>query len=276
MTETIIKRVGIYDKDTREYRFTLIFKMITLDKPYYVRCDERGNVVDLRKSQSYVNFSHTDKLKQMKGYYYNVSINSSKSFDDKCYTKVNPFNLTLDLTTIESIVQKLLSSKIAFITGIPNKEFNCPKPIKNWIDRITGVALEILVYRFITEDLIGEDVPMPNRVIKKMKALKDEAHKKHSRSSLFETFILPGLRDVEGITYDTDYKTFCIESEDVQDLLEKHIKEVIIPKFKEAGAHINIDDFNLGSLKYSCDIPLEKVKLDNIDDIEQQACEGEC
>jgi sRNA-binding regulator protein Hfq len=268
MTETIIKRVGIFDKDTHKYEFTLVFKKITLDKTYYVHCDERGNVVDLRKNQSYVNFSHTDKLKQMKGYYYNVSINSSKSFDDKCYTKVNPFNLTLALTTIESIVQKLLSSKIVFITGIPKAEFNCPKPIKNWINCITGVALDMLVYRFITEDLIGEDVPMPNRIIKKMKALKDEAHKKQSRSSLFEAFMLPGLRDIEGITYDTDYKAFYIESEDVQDLLYKHIIEVIIPKFKEVGVQINISDFNIGSIKYNCKIPLEKVKLDNIDDIE--------
>lgn len=276
MTETIIKRVGIYDKDTREYRFTLSFKMITPDKPYYVRCDERGNVVDLRKSQSYVNVSHTDKLKRVKGYC-ETSISGSKSFDDKYYAKTSSFSLSsgrsLDLTTMELIVQKLLSSNVVFITGELDRYKTAP--IKNWINRVRVLHPQLYHYSFITEDLVGEDASMPNRVIEKMKALKDEAHKKQSRSSLFETFMLPGLRDVEGITYDTDYKAFCIESKDVQDLLEKHIKEVIIPKFKEAGVQINIDDFNLGSLKYSCEIPLEKVKLDNIDDIEQPLCEGE-
>lgn len=274
MTEAIIKRVGIFDKDTRKYRCTLIFKMITLDKPCCVRCDERGNIVDVRKNKSFAKLSYTDKLKQVKEYY-EILVSNSKSFDDEYYVKTERSSLgfSLDWTTIESIVQKLLSSKIAFITHY----FDDYKkiPIENAIDRTTPLYLEYWHYSFITEDLVGEDARLPKRIVEKMKALKDEARKKQSRSSLFEAFMLPGLRDVEGITYDTEYKTFCIKPEDVQDLLEKHIKEVIIPKFEEVGAHISIYDFNLGSLKYSCDIPLEKVKLDNIDDIEQQVCEGE-
>lgn len=276
MTETIIKRVGIFDKDTRKYRFTLIFKMITLDKPCHVRCDERGNIVDVRKNKSFAKLSYTDKLKQVKEYCA-ISVSDSKSFDDECYAKTGSYGFSLGfsvyLTTIESIVQKLLSSKIVFITHY----FNDYKyiPIENAIDRSKELYPQRYDYSFITEDLVGEDARLPKRIAEKMKALKDEARKKQSRSSLFEAFMLPGLRGVEGITYDTDCKTFCIKPEDVQDLLEKHIKEVIIPKFKEVGAHINLDDFNLGSLKYSCDIPLEKVKLDNIDDIEQQVCEGE-
>lgn len=272
MTETIIKRVGIFDKDTRKYRRTLIFKMITLDKPCCVRCDERGNIVDVRKNKSFAKLSYTDKLKQVKEYY-DISVSKSKSFDDEYYAKTGSFGFSLDLTTLESIVQKLLSSKIAFITHY----FNDYKqiPIENAINRTTPLYLEDWHYSFITEDLVGEDARLPKRIVEKMKALKDEARKKQSRSSLFEAFMLPGLRDVEGITYNTDYKTFCIKPEDVQDLLEKHIKEVIIPKFEEVGAHINIYDFEVGSLKYSCDIPLEKVKLDNIDDVEQQLCEGE-
>ena len=269
MTETIIKRVGIFDEDTHKYRFTLIFKMITPDKPYYVSCDERDNVVDLRKGKWYANLSYTDKLKQVKEYCA-ISISESKSCDDKCYAKTDLFGtslgFSLDLATIKLIVQKLLSSNVVFIT--PYLADYKKIPIPNNIDRTTALYPERWHYSFITEDSLGEDAPMPNRVIEKMKALKDEAHKKQSRCKLFETFMLPGLRGVEGITYDTDYKAFCIESEDVQDLLEKHIKEVIIPKFKEVGVQINIDDFNLGSLKYSCDISLEKVKLDNIDDIE--------
>lgn len=276
MTETVIKKLGVFDVDTGKYKFTLIFKMITPDKPYYVRCDERGNIVDLRKNQSYAKLSYTDKLKQVKEYCV-ISSSDSKAFDDKYYAKTGSlgisFGFSLDLATIKLIVQKLLSSNVAFITHYLADYKKIP--INNDIDRITTLYPQLYHYSFITEDLVGEDARLPNRIVKKMKVLKDEAHKKQSRSSLFEAFMLPGLRGVEGITYDTDYKAFYIESEDVQDLLEKHIKEVIIPKFKEAGVQININDFNLGSLKYSCEIPLEKVKLDNIDDIEQQACEGE-
>jgi hypothetical protein len=276
MTETIIKRVGMFDEDTRKHRFTLIFKRITPDKPYYVRCDEKGNIVDLRKNQSYAKLSYTDKLKQVKEYY-KISISESKSCDDKCYAKIDFFGISygfcFDLATIELIIQKLLSSNVVFITHYLAEHKKIP--VKNDIDRITLLYPRLCSYSFITEDLVGEDAPMPNRVIEKMKALKDEAHKKQSRSSLFEAFMLPGLRDVEGITYDTDYKAFYIESEDVQDLLYKHISEVIIPKFKEVGVQINISDFNIGSIKYNCEIPLEKVKLDNIDDIEQPLCEGE-
>jgi sRNA-binding regulator protein Hfq len=267
MTETIIKRVGIFDEDTRKHRFTLIFKMITPDKPYYVRCDERGNVVDLRKGKWYANLSYTDKLKQVKGYCA-ISISESKSCDDKCYAKTvsSCLGFELDLATIKLIVQKLLSSNVVFITHYLADYKKIPIP--NDIDRTTELYPERWHYSFITEDLVGEDARLPNRIIEKMKALKDEAHKKQSKNTLFETFILPGLRDVEGIIYDTDSKAFYIESEDVQDLLYKHIIEVIIPKFKEVGVQINISDFNIGSIKYNCEIPLEKVKLDNIDDIE--------
>ena len=235
-------------------------------------CNKKGKSIDLRKGRSYADLDpNTDKLKPVKGFY-NIDIIKDKSCDDKCYVKL-PTKFDYKLATILQIAQKTISSNIVFVTDC------CEKGLTEWYYDRMAIENDICcipywdlsfsdTYAFITEDLVGEDARLPKRIVEKMKALKDEAHKKQSRSSLFEAFMLPGLRDVEGITYNTDYKTFCIKPEDVQDLLEKHIKEVIIPKFEEVGAHLNIYDFNLGSLKYSCDIPLEKVKLDNIDDIE--------
>ena len=60
-----------------------------------------------------------------------------------------------------------------------------------------------------------------------------------------------------------------MKESDIHYLIEKHIKEVIIPKFEEAGAQINIKDFEVGA--FMCchyKLPLAKVKLDNIDDVE--------
>jgi hypothetical protein len=105
--------------------------------------------------------------------------------------------------------------------------------------------------------------------MKRIKARKDKERKKQSRIKLFETFILPGVMDIEGFHYNTRAQKFCIDEGDIHRLIKKHIKEVVIPKFEEAGAHINIDDFKVGAFMYcKYELPLEKVKLDNIDDVE--------
>jgi hypothetical protein len=124
-------------------------------------------------------------------------------------------------------------------------------------------------YTLITEDLLGEDIPTPDRAFKQIRAREDKERKKQSRNTLFETFILPGVMDIEGFHYNTHAQKFYMDEVDIHRLIKKHIKEVVIPKFEEAGAHINIKDFKVGTFMYcKYELPLEKVKLDNIDDAE--------
>lgn len=271
MTETVIKKLGVFDEDTRKHKFTIVFEKTTLDKPYYVRCNEKGELVDLRKTQSYVDFDlSTDKLKQVKECY-DISIDNTRSFDDECYVKL-PTDFKYDLATLLRIAQKTISSKVVFVTDIIGDDFylyTSPPIIQNVIHTLPYRYTRYRSYTFITEDLLSEDIPIPNRAIKQIKAREDREHKKQSRCKLFETFMLPGLMDIEGFHYDTDNQEFCMDSDDIHCLIEKHIKEVIIPKFEEVGAQINIDDFEVGAFMHChYTIPLEKVKLDNIDDVE--------
>lgn len=273
MTEIIIKKLGVFDKDTRKHRFTIVLKKIIFDKPYHVHCNEKGDLIDLRKGQSYVDVDpRTDKLKQAKGFY-NIDISKSKSFDDECYVKL-PTKFDYNLATVLQIAQKTISSNIVFLTdasedGIIDWYYE-RSVLENEMWAITHWDLSFSdTYAFITEDLLGEDIPTPDRVFKQIKARKDKERRKQSRIKLFETFILPGLLDVEGIHYDTYKQRFYMDYEDIHYLIKKHIKEVVIPKFEEAGAHIDLKDFEVGAFMY-CDyrLPLKKVKLDNIDDIE--------
>lgn len=280
MTETIIKKLGVFDEDTRKHRFTIVLKKIILDKPYHIRCNGKGESIDLRKGQRYAGFdSSTDKLKQAKGFY-DISISKTKSFDDECYVKL-PTKFDYNLATVLQITQKTLSSDIVFVS-IHNGDVMThwqypPFVMENRIhDASKWYVSSCIAYTFITEDLLGKDIPTPDRVIKQIKAREDKERKEQSRIKLFNTFILPGLMDIEGIHYDTNDQVFYIEEDDIHNLIKKHIEEVIIPKFEEAGAQINIDNFEPRAFNY-CHyrIPLKKVKLDNIDDIEQQLCEGE-
>ncbi len=278
MTETIIK-LGVFDEHTRKHRFTIVLKKIILDKPYYVRCDERGDAVDLRKGQSYADLDlSTDKLKQTKGFY-DISISKSKSFDDECYVKL-PTKFDYNLATVLQIAQKTISSNIVFVSihdGYGMTHWDYPPFVRgNRIhDTSRWYTSSCSAYTFITEDLLGEDIPTPDRVFKQIKVRKDKERRKQSRIKLFETFILPGL-DIEGLRYDTYDQAFYMGPNGIQNLIKKYIKEVVIPKLKEIGVQTNIDDFKAGSFMYcQYKLPLKKVKLDNIDDIEQQACEGE-
>jgi hypothetical protein len=277
MTEAIIKKLGVFDENTCKHRFTIILKKIMLDKPYHIHCDEDGELIDLRKSKSYAKLSYTDKLKQVKGFY-TISISKSKSCDDKCYVKL-PTKFDYNLATILQIAQKTISSKVVFVAAYDENEitkwYGYLSAIENKICIIQDWHLPVgYVYTFITEDLFGEDIPTPDRVLKQIKAREDKERKKQSRITLFETFILPGL-DIEGIQYDRDDQAFWIWPDDAVKVFKKHIEEVIIPKLKEIGVQISIDEFNVQGLQYCRKIPLKKVKLDNIDDIEQPLCEGE-
>ena len=270
MTETIIKKLGIFDKTTREYAFTIVFEKTTLDKPYYVHCNEKGDIVDLRKKQSYVNFLPTDKLKSVKEYY-EVSANKSKSFDDECYIDVDThYRYYIDWAAMASSIQKLLSSKVIFMTDIGGDKFlQRQAPMENIICKDLELSLSFTTRVLIAKDSLGEDISIPDRAIKQAKAREDKERKKQSRRKIFETFILPGLRDIEGLTYNPHTQEFYMGSYDIQKLIIKYIKEVIIPKFEEAGAHISINDFKNGPFMYcKYELPLEKVKLDNIDDVE--------
>lgn len=270
MTETIIKKLGIFDKTTREYVFTIVFEKAILDKPYYVHCNEKGDIVDLRKKQSYVNFLPTDKLKPVKEYY-EVSANKSKLFDDECYIDVDThYRYYIDWAAMASSIQKLLSSKVIFMTDIGGDRFlQRQAPMENIMHRDLELSLSFTTRVLIAKDSLGEDIPIPDRAIKQAKAREDKADKKERRNRIFETFVLPGLLDIEGFHYNTDNQKFYMDYRDIHHLIEKHIKEVVMPKFEEAGAQINIDDFEVGAFMY-CDyrLPLEKVKLDNIDDVE--------
>lgn len=279
MTETIIKKFYVYGKDTHKHCYTIIFKKIMLDKPYYVRYNEKGDLVDLRKSQSYIDFNpSTDKLKQVKGYYETSILWVNSSEEEDYYDMIygydyyikTPTKILLKNAMLLRIVRKIISSDVVFITRLAGRVFFDHKrgSIENEMSDSSDDHILKYTHTFITEDLLGEDIPTPDRAIKQIKARKDKERKKQSRCKLFETFILPGLLDIEGIHYHDYSKSFYIQSSDIVKLLKKHFEEVIIPKFKEAGAHIDLTDFNLGSLKYRCNIPLEKVKLDNIDDVE--------
>lgn len=277
MTETIIK-LGVFDEYTRKHRFTIILKKIILDKPYYIRCNEKGDLIDLRKGQSYVDFDlSTNKLKQVKGFY-DISISESKSFDDKCYVKL-PTKFNYNLTTVLQIARKTISSNIVFVSihdgSVVTHWKYPPWEIENKIhDTSNWHVSSCIAHTFITEDLLGRDIPIPSSVFEQIKAREDRERKKQSRIKLFETFILPGL-DIEGIEYDKDAQAFQIYPDGAVKMFKKYFEEVIIPKFEEIGVQISIDDFNLGALHYRRKIPLKKVKLDNIDDIEQLLCEGE-
>lgn len=277
MTEAIIKRLGIFDKTTREYAYTIVFEKVEMFDPHYARCNETGNIVEVRTKRSFANFLPKDKLRPVKEYY-KISANKAKSFDDECYVDFDPYcGSYIEWDTMASSIQKLLSSKVMFMTEIGgNKLYERRTPMNNIMHKNLWVYIGDEQCVCITEDSLGEDIPLPDKFIKQAKARKDKERIKQSRIKLFETFILPGVLDIEGLHYRKNAQEFYIESNDIQNLMEKYIKEVIIPKFEEAGAHINIDDFKVGPFMYcKYELPLEKVKLDNIDDIEQQACEGE-
>ncbi len=282
MTETVIKKLYVYEKDTHKHAYTMVFEKIMLDKPYYIRCNEKGELVDLRKTQSYTNFNlSTDKLKQVKGYYaisLEYTEHSCKMFycteHHDYYVKAST-DIPWKHTTLPRIIREIISSNIVFMTKLGGDEFYERQAlIKNEKSESSNNFKLYGSYTLITEDLLGEDVPTPDRAFKQIKAREDKERKKQSRNTLFETFILPGL-DIEGFHYGNYSKIFYMDASDAVKILKKHIKEVIIPKLKEIGVQINIDDFNLGALQWRCSIPLEKIKLDNIDDIEQQVCEGE-
>lgn len=277
MTETVIKRLGVFDKTTGKYAFTIVFKKVELLNSHYARCNERGNIVDVRTKLSFANFLPKDKLRPVKEYYA-ISANESKSFDDKCYIDFDPYcGSYIEWDTMAPNIQKLLSAKVVFMTKIGGDEFykrraSIDNIMHKYLHMYIGYGQRVL----ITEGSLGEDIPIPDRFMKQIKARDDKERIKQSRIKLFETFILPGLLDIEGLHYRKNAQEFYMDSGDIQNLIKKYIKEVVIPKFEEAGAHINIDDFNVGPFMYcKYEIPLEKVKLDNIDDIEQQAYEGE-
>lgn len=272
MTETIIKKLGVFDENTHKHRFTIVLKKIILDKPYHVHCNKKGDLIDLRKGKSYADLDpNTDKLKQVKGFY-NIDIIKSKSCDDKCYVKL-PTKFDYDLATILQIAQKTISSNIVFLTdasedGIIDWYYE-RSVLENEMWAIPSWDLSFSdTYAFITEDLLGEDIPTPDRVFKQIKARKDKERIKQSRIKLFETFILPGL-DIEGFHYRKDTQKFYMDEYDVHCLIRKYIKEVVIPKLKEIGVQTNIDDFEAGAFMYcTYKLPLKKAKLDNIDDVE--------
>lgn len=273
MTEAIIKKLGVFDENTRKHRFTIGLKKIILDKPYHIHCDEDGNLVDLRKGKWYADIDpSTDKLKQVKGFY-TIEISKSKSCDDKCYVKL-PTKFDYNLATILQIAQKTISSNVVFVmagcseAGLTEWYYD-RLVIKNNIHRTHHRYLSVgdAWDAFITEDLLGEDIPTPDRVFKQIKAREDRERKKQSRITLFETFILPGL-DIEGIEYDRDDQAFRIWPGGAVKMFRNYIEEVVIPKFEEVGVQISIDAFNVQGLQYCRKIPLAKVKLDNIDDVE--------
>lgn len=270
MTETVIKKLGIFDKTTGKYAFTIVFKKIEMLDPYYARCNETGDIVEVRPKLSFANFLPKNKLRPVKEYY-EISANQSKSFDDECYIDVDPYDGShIDWAIMASSIQKLLSSKVVFATDIDGDKFYERRtPMNNIMHKDLYMYIGYGQRVFITEDSLGEDIPLPDKVIKQAKARKDKERKKQSRIKLFETFILPGLIDIEGMTYNTRTQEFCMDSGAIHNLIKKYIKEVVIPKFEEAGAHINIDDFKVGPFMYcKYELPLKKVKLDNIDDIE--------
>jgi hypothetical protein len=269
MTKTVIKKLGVFDKTTRKHAYTIVFEKVEMFTRY-VHCNETGNIVDLRKSQSFASFLPKDKLRPVKEYY-EILTNKSKSFDDKCYVDINPrLADEIEWAIMEPIIQKFLSSKVVFITDIDRDNFyERQAPIENWMHKNLWIYAGYTPWGFITEDLLGEDIPIPDKFIEQAKARKDKERKKQSRIKLFETFVLPGVIDIEGFHYNTYAQKFCIDEGDIHRLIKKHIKEVVIPKFEEAGAHINIDDFKVGAFMYcKYELPLEKVKLDNIDDAE--------
>lgn len=275
MTETIIKKLYVYEKDTHKHAYTMVFEKIMLDKPYYIRCNEKGELVDLRKTQSYVNFDpSTDKLKQVKGYYaisLKYTEHSCKRFyctEHHDYYVKTSTTIPWEQSTLSRIIQETVSSNIVFISSFAEEEFYERQAlIKNEKSESSNNFKLYGSYTFITEDLLGEDIPTPDRAFKQIKAREDRERKKQSRNTLFETFILPGL-DIEGFHYCNYSKNFYMDASDAVEILKKHIKEVIILKSKEIGVQINIKDFNLGALQWRCSIPLAKVKLDNIDDVE--------
>lgn len=270
MTETVIKKLGIFDKTTREHAYTIVFEKVEMLDPHYARCNETGNVVEVRTKRSFANFLPKDKLRPVKEYY-EISTDGSKSFDDECYIDVNHYDgYHIDWTVMASSIQKLLSSRVVFATDIDGDKFYERRtPINNIMRKDLWLNIDYGQCVFVTEDSLGEDIPLPDKFIEQAKARKDEERKKQSRIKLFETFILPGLMDIEGFHYNTRTQEFCMDSGDIHRLIKKYIKEVVIPKFEEAGAHINIDDFEVGPFMYcKYEIPLKKVKLDNIDDVE--------
>lgn len=277
MTEFVIKKLPVYNNNTHNHIFTIVFKKIMLDKPYYVRCNKKGNIVDLRKKQSYVDFLHADKLKQITGYY-DISMEDPKSnqyafdtyFTDRCYIKA-PTKIMLNHTTLLQIAQQIISSKIMFISSFAGKDISWyihPSVIKNEMCKSSDDHVLNRPYTFITKDLLGEDVPMPDRALKQIKAREDKATKEQHRLESFEKFIAPTLENIKGIEYSSYDQSFHMYIGDVQYILNKYIEEVIIPKFKEAGVQINIDAFKVYGAQVCRKIPLAKVKLDNIDDVE--------
>jgi hypothetical protein len=272
MTEAVIKKLGIFDKTTREYKFTIIFKKEGMFDSNYARCDEDGDIVDVRTNRSFAKLSPKDKLRPVKGYY-KISANKSESFDDECYVDIIPYYESysyIDWDAMASSIQKLLSAKVVFITGYNEHDFYVRQtPIDNvmYNKHLRMYLGEQRV--LVTEDSLGEDIPIPDRFMKRIKARKDKERKKQSRIKLFETFILPGVIDIEGFHYDRDDQKFYMDEVDIYRLTKKYIEEVVISKFEEAGAHMSIDDFKVGPFMYcKYEIPLENVTLDNIDDVE--------
>jgi hypothetical protein len=277
MTETILRQFGVYAKDTYEHRYTILFKKIMLDKPYYIRYNKINGLSDLRKTQSYVNFDlSTDKLKQVKGYY-EVLIHDVKYSNKNCWIySTNGFyvkgsnDVSLSDFTLSKIVQEVDSSNVVFGSRLAGEYFLQRRaPIDNEMDYTSDRCSLVRPYMFITEDLLGEDVPVPDRAIKQAKAREDRKIKKQNRLKLFEMFIEPTLKDEESLSYYGYSQSFSMPYFYAEKVLKKHLEEVVIPKFKELGVQMSVDDFDLRLLTYHCDISLNKVKLDNIDEVEQ-------
>jgi hypothetical protein len=189
MTETILRQFGVYAKDTYEHRYTILFKKIMLDKPYYIRYNKINGLSDLRKTQSYVNFDlSTDKLKQVKGYY-EVLIHDVKYSNKNCWIySTNGFyvkgsnDVSLSDFTLSKIVQEVDSSNVVFGSRLAGEYFLQRRaPIDNEMDYTSDRCSLVRPYMFITEDLLGEDVPVPDRAIKQAKAREDRKIKKQNR-----------------------------------------------------------------------------------------------
>lgn len=274
MTETVIKQFGVYSKSTHEHLYTIIFKMITPDKPYYARCNEKGFILDLRKSQSYVNFDlNTNKLKRVKGYY-DISIwNVQRSREDNWiflndgYVKTSD-NVPLSDCMLLDVAQKIVSSEVVFVSRICGENFSQRRaPTENEVNYASGRYLLCRSYMFITEDLLGEEVPLPDRAVKQVNAREEKKLKRQNRIKLFETFLHPILENEDSLYYSEYRRLFSMPYAYAEKVLKQHLEEVVIPRFKELGVQMSVDDFDLRLLTFHCDISLNKVKLDNIDDV---------
>jgi hypothetical protein len=273
MTVDTIKQFKVYNKDN-EHTHTITLNKITLEKPYFARVNaDTGVILDLRKSQSYVKFDmHSEKLRRVNGYYEVSIYNESRGradcwmWGDGLYVK-EPHKIPITDFKLEDVILKYAThSPVVFLTEYHGNHFGerrAPTPNNNTRWRLENGITRCSIT--ITEDLLGEDVPLPNRAIKQAKTREDKINKAQNRIKLFETFIEPTLENEQSLCYYKYKHTFAMPYAYVEKILKQHVEEVVIPRFKELGIQMDIKDFDLRVLTYHCSVPLTKVKLDSID-----------